>query len=241
MIGWPPSCACCVPVCGPGTSRTAPTVTVRLRGRAGPVRSGASPAVGSTRGGGQLLGRLGEVLRSVDGPPVRALRQRETRQAALARQPGKVVRSWSPRSGSRLANAGENTYTPALIRYGDGGDSMKSSTWPNSSVSTAPQGIRGRARASVAVASRSAWNAAISRREKRVQMSPLVAYQGCSGSGSRAAAYLRPPPRPSGSCSTTVVTRSGSSDASSHSWSTSARWPHETTASVTPSAASQAS
>lgn len=116
---------------------------------------------------------------------------------------------------------------------------MKSVMCPNASVSTAPHGIRGRASASVAVASRSAWNAAISRSEKRVQMSPFVAYQGSDGSGSRAAACLRPPPRPKGSVSTTVVTRNGRSAEASHSCSTSARWPHEITASVTPSAASQ--
>lgn len=151
------------------------------------------------------------------------MRERVPGQPALAGQPGNVVRSWSPRSGSSVVNSGEKTYTPALIRYGDGGDSMKSVMCPNASVSTAPQGMRGRARARVAVASRSVWNAAISRREKRVQMSPLVAYQGCSGSGSRAAAYFSPPPRPSGSDSTTVVTRSGSTAESSHSCSTSAR------------------
>ena len=60
---------------------------------------------------------------------------------------------------------------------------MKSVMWPNPSVSTAPHGMRGRARARVATASRSAWKAAISRSEKRVQMSPLVAYQGWSGCG----------------------------------------------------------
>lgn len=137
--------------------------------------------------------------------------------------------------------AAEKTYTPALMRNGDGGASMKSVMCPKVSVSTAPQGMRGRARARVARASRSSWNAAISRSEKRVQMSPLVAYQGWSGAGRCAAAYFRPPPRPSGSVSTTVVTFRGRSAPSSHSWSTSARWPQETTASVTPSAASQES
>lgn len=93
----------------------------------------------------------------------------------------------------------------------------------------------------MAVAPRSSWKSAMSRSEKRVQMSPLVAYQGWSGSGSLAAANFRPPPRPSGSFSTTVRTRSGRSAVSSQSWRTAARWPQETTASVTPSAASQAS
>ena len=118
---------------------------------------------------------------------------------------------------------------------------MKSSTLPNWSVSTAPHGMRGRASASVATASRSWWKAAMSRRLKRVQMSPLLAYQGSSGRGSAFAASFRPPPRPSGSASTTVLTRSGRSARSSHSSSTSARWPQDTTTSVTPSAASQAS
>ena len=84
----------------------------------------------------------------------------------------------------------EKTYTPALIRYGDGGASMKSVMWPKPSVSTAPHGIRGRARASVAIASRSAWKSAMSRSEKRVQMSPFVAYQGWSGWGRRAGGVL---------------------------------------------------
>ncbi len=72
-------------------------------------------------------------------------------------------------------------------------------------------------------------------------MSPLVAYHGSPGRGSAAAAYFSPPPRPSGSVSTTVVAVSGSVAALSQSWSTSARWPHEMTTSVTPSSASQLS
>ena len=189
----------------------------------------------------KLLGGLGEVLRGVDRPPVRALRQREAGQPPLAGQPRERRALVVAAVRQQRRESAEKTYTPALIRYGEGGDSMKSGTWPNSSVSTAPQGMRGRASASVATASRSAWKAAISRSEKRVQMSPLVAYQGSVGVGEPAAAYFRPPPRPSGSFSTTVVTRSGRSAESSHSWRTSARWPQETTASVTPSAASQAS
>lgn len=118
---------------------------------------------------------------------------------------------------------------------------MKSRTCPNSLISTTPHGIRGRASARVATAPRSVWKAAISRSEKRVQMSPFVAYQARSGCGRWRAAYLRPPPRPSGSSSTTVVTRSGSRAPASQSWRTPARCPQETTASVTPSAASQAS
>ncbi len=79
----------------------------------------------------------------------------------------------------------------------------------------------------------------MSRSENRVQMSPFVAYQGWSGWGRWVAAYFRPPPRPRGSDSTTVVTETGRSAVSSHFWSTSARWPQETTPSVTPSSASQ--
>ncbi len=152
-----------------------------------------------------------------------------------------MVRSWSPTSGSSSWKPGPKTYSPALIRKGEGGASMKSSTLPNWSVSTAPQGIRGRASASVARASRSWWKAAMSRRLNLVQMSPLVAYQGSAGRGSALAAYFRPPPRPSGTVSTTVLTASGRSAWSSHSWSTSARCPQEITTSVTPSAASQPS
>lgn len=72
-------------------------------------------------------------------------------------------------------------------------------------------------------------------------MSPFVAYQARSGCGRCRAAYFSPPPRPSGSSSTTVVTRNGRSALASQSCSTSARCPHDTTASVTPSAASHAS
>lgn len=81
----------------------------------------------------------------------------------------------------------------------------------------------------------------MSRSENRVQMSPFVAYQALSGRGRCAAAYLSPPPRPSGSVSTTVVTSTGRSADFSQSCSTSARCPQLTTTSVTPSSASQTS
>lgn len=214
---------------------------IRCRAPSSYVRRSWTEVSASTTQCRQLLGGLCEVLRRVDGAPVGALRDRVAGQAAFAgqaRERGALVVAEVGQQGGEL---GEKTYTPALMPYAVGGDSMKSVMWPKSSVSTAPHGMRGRASARVATASRSVWKSAISRSEKRVQMSPFVAYQGRSGWGRCLAANLRPPPRPRGSVSTTVVTETGSSAESSHCWSTSARWPHETTTSVTPSSASQAS
>lgn len=111
----------------------------RTAAATGPRTQSRSRVGAKTGPGGQLLRRLGEVLRGVDRPPVRAVGQRIVYQYALAGEARERRTFVVAAVGQRGDEAGENTYTPALIRYGDGGDSMKSRTCPNSSVSTAPR------------------------------------------------------------------------------------------------------
>ncbi len=178
-----------------------PVELLSLFGRQGgaDARTGAAAGAAGQRSGAvadQLLGGLGEVLGGVDGPPVGALRQREAgRGGVRARGGGR----WCAR-GRRARGAGrgsprEDVHTRVdevgrgrrLDEVGDVAEGV--------GPGRRPTGCAGRASARVAAASRSVWNAAISRSENRVQMSPLVAYQGASGRGRPTAAYFSAPPR----------------------------------------------
>ena len=187
---------------------------------AGPRRGGAAAGSATCTVGGAQRARPRQLLRRLASGPSPCRWPASTRPAGAGSRPAGVrgpgAGTWCARGrrarAAAPANSGEKTYTPALIRYGDGGASMKSSDVaepvrlhraPRDPRAGQREGRRRRPARRGSRPSRAARNGSRCRRWSRTRAR--------SGRGRRAAAYFRPPPRPSGSVSTTVVTCSGRS------------------------------